>query len=297
MNNDLIFREAYWSNKARRLAFKRFLSQVFGLDLSLWESWGFWDDNYRPFSFFDGEKVVANVCVYTMDMVIAGERKLVAQISAVGTVPEYRRRGLAMELMQKALAWADERYDLAYLFADDVAFSLYQKCGFRPVVEQRARVRMAATEPRPGAENVRMDRPREGKLIASISARRAPVSEKLGTLNQKLFMFWCLYGARDYIHFIRDLELLVLYTRAGGVLKVLDIVGEKVPPFADIYPYIAAGEDEVVEFSFMPDRLSPGDWRDSGDVEYVPVSGNGTHIRGEWPIAGEPFVFPVTAQA
>ena len=72
---------------------------------------GFWDHGYRPFSLFDGSNIVSSLCVYSMDMTINGEHRLVAQVSGVGTLPEYRRKGLNLELTQKAMAWAKTEHD------------------------------------------------------------------------------------------------------------------------------------------------------------------------------------------
>jgi GNAT superfamily N-acetyltransferase len=291
VDTDLTFGEDYWSNQARRLAFKRFLISVFGLDLSLWESWGFWDNNYRPFSYFKDESIVANVCVYTMDMVVAGERCPVAQISAVGTLPEYRRQGLALDLMQRALAWADQHHQYFYLFADDIAYNLYRKCGFRPVTEQKAVVSMTAIQPTPGMELLSMEDPGDVKKVAALAKHRAPASNMLGVLNEKLFMFWCLYGVRDYVHYIADLDTVAIYRRSDEVITVYDIVAEEMPALAEVYPYIAGGVDERVEFLFMTDRLG------LSEIVYEPVTGNGTHVRGAFPLEEMPFLFPVTSQA
>ena len=134
---NLTYRENYWDSLPLKQEFICFLTQLFGLDLSLWDEMGFWDNQYRPFSYFDDKALVANVCLYSMDMTIQGEQCRVAQISAVGTAAEYRRQGLSFKLMQKAIEWAADKHDFFFLFADDDAYPLYKKSGFQKVDEYK----------------------------------------------------------------------------------------------------------------------------------------------------------------
>jgi GNAT superfamily N-acetyltransferase len=287
----LSYREDYWHSTDAKEAFMRYLLEVFGLDLHLWDKMGFWDNKYRPFSFFDNDIVVSNVCVYSMEMVVQGNFSRVAQISAVGTLPEYRRQGLSKELIEKATKWAGSRHDFFYLFADRGAYPLYAKLGFTLVDEYKSRIQLAGETARPGS--VKLDVARKGQLdlVYRYALDRAPVSETLGVLNDKLFMYWCLYGLRDYIYHIPDLDILVLYKRENSLVTVYDIIGSEIPLFSDIYPYLADERDAAAEFLFMPDRLN------LNSVEAVKIEDHGTHIMGNFPLVNTQFIYPITSHA
>ena len=90
---DLELRTHYWDDRNALAAFKTFILNIHGLDFSEWESRGYWDHAYTPFSFFDGDTIVASVCVYMLDAVLNGNNTRVAQISGVGTLPDWRRKG------------------------------------------------------------------------------------------------------------------------------------------------------------------------------------------------------------
>ncbi len=269
----------------------RYLVKVFGLDLHLWDRMGFWDNKYRPFSFFDNDAVVSNVCVYSMDMVVEGTSRRVAQISAVGTLPEYRRQGLSRELTEKAIHWAGSRHDFFYLFADRDAYSFYKKLGFTHTDEYKARVPLAGKTGCSGG--VKLDVTQNGQLdlVYRYALDRGPVSSTLGALNDKLLMYWCLYGLRDHVYHIPDLDVLVLYRRDNRVVTVYDIVGAEIPSFPDIYLYIADERDTVAEFLFVPDRLN------LKSAELVRIDDNGTHFLGNFPLANTRFIFPMTSHA
>ncbi|MCH9032770.1 MAG: GNAT family N-acetyltransferase, partial [candidate division Zixibacteria bacterium] len=229
----LSYRENYWDSPELKAEFMRFMKQIHGIDLSLWNQMGFWDQKYRPFSYFNGDKLVSHACVYSMDMTVQGKRCQVAQISAVGTIPDYRRKGLSYELNQKAIAWARENHDFFYLFADEEAVKLYEKCGFRAVDQYKPRISVDGTRAKPGAVKLDIQNKDDLALIYRIASARAPVSDVLGVSNEKLFMFWCLSFLRENIYYISELDVLVLYKCVGGVVTIFDIVGRNIPLFSE----------------------------------------------------------------
>ncbi len=288
---DVTFRENYWDSPERKRAFMDYLVRVFNLDLSLWDRLGFWDDRYRPFSYFDHDKVVSNVCVYSMDMTVQGRCCRVAQLSAVGTLPEYRRRGLSRQLIRTAMEWANGTHDFFFLFADEDAFGFYAARDFRKADEYKTRISLSGESPRPGIVKLDMSKSDDIDRVYRIAAGRTPVSDILGVTNAKLFIFWCLYGLRDHVYQIPDLDILVLYKRDRELVTIYDIVGPIMPAFDDIYPYVCDPGDKAVEFLFMTDKLRVR------DTEYIKVEGNGTHVHGKFPLESAPFIFPFTSQA
>jgi hypothetical protein len=79
----LVYKHTYFDDERSKQAFIRFLIDIHHLDLSLWSELGYWDDSYTPFSYFDDEEgVVASVQVYSMDMMIKGNRCRVAQFES-----------------------------------------------------------------------------------------------------------------------------------------------------------------------------------------------------------------------
>jgi GNAT superfamily N-acetyltransferase len=288
---DLTFRENYWDATALKSEYMRFLVKLFRVDLSIWDRAGFWDSRYRPFSYFDDTSLVANVSVYSMEMTIMGQRRSVAQISAVGTVADYRRKGLSLELTRTAMDWARGTHDFFFLFADEDALGFYKQCGFRPAQEHKARISLSGKAARPGAVQLDMQQRDHVELAYRLASNRTPVSDVLGVFNSKLFMFWCLTYIKDCIYYIAELDLLVLLKREGGLVTIFDIVGTAMPAFTEIYSYICQPSDETADFLFMVDKMQLEKW------EFNEVEGNGTHVLGNFPLEGTRFLFPYTAHA
>lgn len=235
--------------------------------------------------------MVANACLYSMNMRVDGQDCKVAQLSAVGTDPEFRHQGLAYDLNLQAIEWAKDQHDFYYLFADTEAFRLYETCSFRRVVERKSRIRVRGRKRATGIRKLDTNKPDDRDLIYRIACERTPVSNLLGVNNPKLFMFWCLYFLKENVYYIEELDLLVLYERKDDLVTVFDIVGRAMPEFSDVYPFIAKPTDRQVEFSFMPDRLN------IGECESVSLGlETGTHLSGEFELE-ENFIIPMTAKA
>ena len=290
--SELIFRQDYWDDLDARRSFKEFLNRIHGLDLSLWETQGYWDYSYRPFSFFDSRGVVvSSVCVYSLDLVVLGKPCRAAQISGVGTLAELRRRGLNRRLTEIALDEILPDHELVFLFSDEDAIPFYVATGFRPLEEHRPFLAVSGAKRRPGLRRLDLADRSDRELVERFAARRVSVSNTLGVLSTRLFMFHALYSMNTCTYHLPDLDLLVLFVEDGERLVIHDLVGERVPSFAEVAPYLVSERTREVCFSFVPDRLAVE------GIEWRPYPDNNLFDRGNLPLSGQPFLFPKTAQA
>jgi ribosomal protein S18 acetylase RimI-like enzyme len=90
--------------------------------------------------------IVAGTGLWLMDwpphMIGKGTRR--GNILNVYTHPDFRRRGLARELMQAALAWCGQNgIDTIILHASPAGRGLYEGMGFTPTNEMRLRLELA----------------------------------------------------------------------------------------------------------------------------------------------------------
>ena len=286
---NLTMRSEYWDDSKARDAFKEFVLKIHGLDFSEWESRGYWDDAYTPFTFFSGNTVVASVCIYLLDAIVYGKKTRLAQISGVGTDLRWRRRGLNRRLTETGLDWARGKHDGVFLFADSDAVPFYRNCGFSPLDEYVEVVEVSPVPFRRGAVKLDPGKTHDLDKIYDYARRRAPVSDRFSVLNERLLMFHVLYGMRNYVYEIPDLGCLVFCKRKEGRLKLLDVVGERIPIMEELYPYIADGGDRVVEIHFHADKLGLDGTRAR------PLTGNHPFTRGAFPV--EKPVFPSTSRA
>ena len=287
--HELELKTAYWDDPAARNAFKEFMMSIHGLDFSVWESAGFWDDAYTPFSYFHNGDVIASVCMYMLDAVIDGRPSKVTQISGVGTLPQFRRQGLNRRLTDIGLEWIEGKQVGVFLFADAPAIPFYEKCGFEALPDYAECIEVESTDSRGGAVKLDLDRPSHIDLIFDVAQRRAPISRKFGILNPKLVMFHALYLLRDFAFQIPELDCVIFCKRDGERLQIFDILSEEIPPFEQLYPYICDVHDRRVEFYFHTDQL------ELKSVRIKVLEGNNCYVLPPFPMKN--VVFPFTCKA
>ena len=288
----LEFRSDYWRDEQARAAHKRFLQQIHGLDLQRWEDAGCWDyESYLPFSFFDREgEVVATVCLFLMDLVVAGREQRVAQFSGVGTAPDLRRRGLANWLSQKALQTVSDDTHGHYLFADEMARPFYQQMGFRSVLEYRPLCALKGESARPGARKLDPGNADDMKLLQAMASRRLPVSQLLGSRTPSLFLFHCLYTMADCAYLLPT-GAIVFAKRRGELLEVFDLASEGELGASSWLPWLQHPELRYLRFHFMPDEMG------IAVQEWQPIPDSGCHILAPFTMPGQQALFPFSAHA
>ena len=282
-------RSEYWDDREAREAFKEFILEIHRLDFEQWESAGYWDHAYTPFSFFQDGKVIATVCIYLLEAVVHGEATRMVQISGVGTRPGWRRQGLNRELTQMGLRWAQDRSNGVFLFADPGAIPYYERCGFSALAEFAEFTDARPVQQRKGAVKIDPGTQSARDRIYEYARQRTPVSDRFFVGNARLLMFHALYDLQDHIYEIPDLDCLVFFARDEGCLRLYDVVGERVPSLEELYPYLADPSDETIEFHFHADKLGVD------GVQRRPLLGNDPFTRGQFPV--ENPVFPYMSRA
>lgn len=132
---ELIFMKNYKNNEVLRKSFFELAVNTFEINFEDWYQQGYWGERYIPYSYVDGDQVIANVSVNILELIIHGEKKKAIQIGTVMTHPDYRGKGLSTRLMNKVLAEYENKYDYMYLFANESVLDFYPKFGFKPVEE------------------------------------------------------------------------------------------------------------------------------------------------------------------
>jgi len=173
--------------------------------------------------------------------------------------------------------------------ANDEAIPFYRHCGFRAQPEDVQRVAVPAVLPRPGLRKLDGTRPEDRGALYRLARGRSPISDRFAILNPKLVMFHALYGLRDHVYEIPDLQCAVFFTQSEGCLRLLDVVGAQVPKFTRLYPYLAHEQDRVIEFHFFSDKMGVR------QAHLAPCPHDNCFVKGRFPV--EKLVFPATGKA
>ena len=127
----------YMKDDNKRHMLNGLTEKVFGFNFESWVTGGYFEGDYIPYSFVDGEKIVSNVSANRMKFMQSGVERYYIQIGTVMTDPDYRKQGLAAKLMKRVIEDYEKDCDGIYLFGDLSAAGFYRKLGFEILNQYR----------------------------------------------------------------------------------------------------------------------------------------------------------------
>ena len=129
------------SNYMRDDTYRHMLNELtqktFGFDFESWVTQGYFEGDYIPYSFVDDGRIISNVSANRMKFMQNGTMKYYIQIGTVMTDENYRKQGLAGQLMKHVIEAYEQECDGIYLFGDLSALDFYQKMNFKVANQYR----------------------------------------------------------------------------------------------------------------------------------------------------------------
>ncbi|MEK4524571.1 GNAT family N-acetyltransferase [Paenibacillus sp. FSL H8-0104] len=246
---ELIFMKNYKNNEVLRKSFFELAVNTFEINFEDWYQQGYWGERYIPYSYVDGDQVIANVSVNILELIIHGEKKKAIQIGTVMTHPDYRGKGLSTRLMNKVLEEYENKYDYMYLFANESVLDFYPKFGFTPVEEHLFSINYTAKKS-PEPANIRklnVTNADDLRLIQKLASERLPVSRHFATQHaQGILMFYCLNVFSDDIYYLENENIIVIYQKEDNHIELFDVVSLNEMNMKDILDKIADATDDIV---------------------------------------------------
>jgi hypothetical protein len=219
-------------------------------------AWGAdWLEGSEPFVRAERGESLAHVGVLEIPVVARGRRVTLAGIHAVCTRADHRGRGHMRDVMTRALAWVDARYEAAVLWANDAA--IYGRFGFVARSEHVFRTRVETTNGAPRTRRLSLDDADDRRLFRERLARRAPVSQTFGAMDAGWLTMInvALWGADAPAIVLADaIDAIVVYEVQGRVLRLYDVIAAAMPPLDAVVSCLGGGFDAVDVF-FAPDGL------------------------------------------
>ena len=284
----------YIRSERYRQSFNRLTKLIFDFSLEEWYQKGFWDDKYIPYSYLDGDEMVANVSVNKMELILDGKRKKAIQIGTVMTHPDYRGKGLSAALMNYVLEECMGEYDLFYLFANRSAVDFYPRFGFEAVAESQFTLDLKGRKDQKKRPLRKLDPsdPVTVKRIYDLITDRKPISEVFGVENERaLALFLCLYVYKRCLYYLEEEAILAICRKEGRTLHLYDLICTDEFDSDAVINRLAGQSVREVVFYFTPDLL---------DLEphCAPLKSEDTfYVRGKLFKQTRLFKYPQTAQA
>jgi predicted N-acetyltransferase YhbS len=254
-DHGLTLRQDYFDDPSAWNALVDLLQDTFSIDVSILDQFDGPDRTSMPFGYFDADgRCVANFTAFSMPMIINGRVVKAAGYQSGAVGPEWRKRGLYRDLMQRAFAHTvTEGYELDLLLTDKPA--LYERYGFR-ILPQHIFVAQTPTLQKSdlSARQLSLDAPDDLRLIKTLLQDRQPASAQFAVVRQmEMFLLNASFNSAIRLTALGD-DTVVAWTFDGATFWLLDIVGTAIPSLATIVSALDI-EPERIEICFSPDRL------------------------------------------
>ncbi len=254
-DHGLTLRQDYFDDPSAWNALVDLLQDTFSIDVSILDQFDGPDRTSMPFGYFDADgRCVANFTAFSMPMIINGRVVKAAGYQSGAVRPEWRKRGLYRDLMQRAFAHtATEGYELDLLLTDKPA--LYERYGFR-ILPQHIFVARTPTLQKSdlSARQLSLEAPDDLRLIETLLQNRQPASAQFAVVRQmEMFLLNASFNSAIRLTALGD-DTVVAWTFDGATFWLLDIVGTAIPSLATIVSALDI-EPERIEICFFPDRL------------------------------------------
>lgn len=244
----------YKNHAGYRNSFNALARKTFCIDFEKWYETHFWNDRYICFSFVDGDKVVSNVSANLLNWVVQGKRLNAIQIGTVMTDPDYRKKGLASQLMQQVLSTYENHCDLFYLFGEPSVRGFYESFGYTPIQETAFHTKLSATGKRNGCfRRLNLTETADLDIVRRLTTERAPLSEHFWVDNAQSILAWHLLNVYpEEIFYIEHLDAIVLFQADGPKLQLSDVVCSRAVDLEELVDCLVPQGEVQVNVRFTP---------------------------------------------
>lgn len=292
----LKYLDKYSSDVINREKLYPLFERVFGIKASTFEDFsnrGLWNDEYFPYTFFDGDQAVANVSAFPLAMNINGDYTNFIGIQSVMTDPDYRKNGLMKILFKKMLDDLNKKCKGFILFTSSP--QLYTPFGFK-VIKQHYFKKDFNQQTFKQISPLRKFDPFKDldhlKFLNEVFKKREPLSSIFAPLSYLGCLYFNLYNPWIYekLFFIDQLKTIIVFEVLDGTLRIFDIIGETIPSLEELCSYIPYPFN-TIEFYFNPDAFN---------LVYVEEiefkTENKLMVRGSFQLENQFLMMPLTSE-
>jgi len=286
-------KESYRDNDKLRTRFFVFVNTVFpGLDFRIWHDRGCWDDPYIPFSIIENDRIVSNVSITKMKILLNGKQINAIQFGTVGTIPEYRNRGLSRYLMEYVLDKYKNEIDFYFLFANETVLDFYPKFGFKRHNMHIFRSDRGYPDAKTTARKLNLDNQGDFDLVRNTLKNRIPVTQLFGAADYGFITMWHVLNLYpDNLFYFENEQAIVIASEQNDKLHVMDVIASRPVDIDSLIPGVTSNRKlKSVSYYFSPDQLN---YR-YDDIE--PDDDSPLYVLGDIDLGSNPYHFPATAQ-
>ncbi len=284
--------ENYRNDVAMINQYHNFISKIFPLiSFKEWYEKGFWTSKYIPYSLIKNDEIISNVCVAIMDVIVDGRKKVAAQIGAVGTLPEYRHKGLSRYLMNYVLEKHSPDVQFFFLFANETVMEFYPRFGFNNIIENIFVAENKIPMSNYCARKLNPADKEDYVLLQALLKKRRPITECFGAENYDHITMWHILNVyRNDMYYLEDEEVIFIKTEAEGSLNIWEVIfGDEFNISEALRKIIGSSIIRRINYHFPPDQLKY-------EFNRVINKQSGLFIKGQTFEKSSMVKYPETAQ-
>lgn len=291
MSKPMISDQCRFDNILRQSFFECTETVFPGVNFRDWYARGYWKNEYTPYAVVENDRVVAVVAATTMKLIINGKPARGVQIGTVGTLPEYRGRGLSRLLMEYVLDKYKALADIFFLYADDDVFDFYRKFGFTSYDELVFKAESNIPQADYGARSLDIGLESDMALVQSLLNNRKPLTTIFGATDYDFITWWHVLNMYpDSLLYVEDINAVFIVTEKNECLHVWEVIHCAPIDMSSALPKVMKhGTPRSIRYYFPPDQL-PFEYDDTEIDVNSPI-----FVRGSFPIGKNRFKFPTTA--
>lgn len=244
-------------NKKQVHEYLNFIFQVFpGAKFLEWWERGFWGSSYIPFSIFESGKIISNVTAALMEVIISGEKYKAVQLGAVGTLPEYRNKGLSRILMEYVLQKYGSEAKLFFLFANENVLKFYPRFGFKPVSEKLFLLDSNIPLSNYSARRLDLKNFKDYRFLLDRINERDKLTEVFGAENYGSITMWHIFNSyKNNLFYLEEEDAIFIKTEKKNEMHIRDVIYRKPGKiFKNLSKIIESDSIERIYYYFPPDR-------------------------------------------
>jgi GNAT superfamily N-acetyltransferase len=269
-----------------------FIGQVFqGISFNQWYKKGFWTEQYIPFSIMESDKIISNVSAAFLNIIIQDKLYKAVQLGAVGTLPEYRNRGLSAYLMNYVIDKYKESVDFFFLYANETVLKFYPQFGFR---ELKEKIFIQESEiPRSDycAVKLNITKDKDYQLIFNLIKERKNLTRISGAEDYSYITMWHIFNTYpENLYYIGEEDVLIIKDEKNNILNIREIIfREAFNLKKTLSGIMESPEIEYIHYHFPPDQIG---------YHYDKIINETSHlfILGKLELNNQLIKFPVTLQ-
>jgi len=271
--------------------YHKFISKIFpSISFEEWYEKGFWTNKYVPFSLIKNDEIISNVSVAIMNVFVNGQKRVAAQIGAVGTLPEIRHRGLSRYLMNYVIEKLKNEVDFFFLFANETVMDFYPKFGFRSINENIFTTEINISKTHFSAKKLNLSNKTDYSLIQDLIENRKIITKYFGAEKYDYITMWHILNTYyNDLYYLEEEGIIFIKTEREGNLNIWEVIYDKEFNMQEALSKII-NSDKIrrINYYFPPDQLEY-------EYDQVIVEQSGLFVRGETFKDNALIKFPETA--